>query len=77
MENVYIHDNVGIGPNALFATPNASIKIKARCAIAEHLTVHTGNHARVIGKYITDIREDNKPEGYDSDQCRVEDYWAS
>lgn len=65
MENMYVYDNVGIGPHALLSSPNAKIIIKGNCAIAEHLTNHTGNHARIIGKYVTDITATNKPEGYD------------
>lgn len=75
MQNVYIYDKVGIGPHALLSTPNAKIIIKGKCAIAEHLTIHTGNHARVIGNFITDITEVNKPEGYDKDVIIEKDVW--
>ena len=75
MSNVYIYDYVGIGPYALLSTPNAKIIIKGNCAIAEHLTIHTGNHARVIGKFVTDITEANKPEGYDKDVIIEKDVW--
>ena len=75
MRNVFIYDNVGIGPHALLSTPNAKIIIKGNCAIAEHLTIHTGNHARVIGKFVTDITEANKPEGYDKDVIIEKDVW--
>lgn len=75
MRNVYIYDNVGIGPHALFSTPNAKVIIKGNCAIAEHLTIHTGNHARVVGKFITDITEANKPKGYDEDVIIEKDVW--
>jgi acetyltransferase-like isoleucine patch superfamily enzyme len=75
MRNVYIYDNVGIGPHALLSTPNAKIIIKGNCAIAEHLTIHTGNHARVIGKFVTDITEANKPQGFDKDVIIENDVW--
>lgn len=75
MRNVYIYDNVGIGPHALLSTPNAKIIIKGNCAIAEHLTIHTGNHARVIGKFVTDITEANKPQGFDKDVIIEKDVW--
>lgn len=73
--NVYIGDNVGIGPNAAISGIHAKFVIKGNCAIAEGLTVHTGNHARVVGKYITDITEENKPDGYDKDVIIEEDVW--
>lgn len=75
LRNVYVYDNVGIGPHALLSTPNAKIIIKGNCAIAEHLTIHTGNHARVIGKFVTDITAANKPEGFDKDVIIEKDVW--
>lgn len=74
-KNVFIYDNVGIGPNAVLSTPGAKITIKGNCAIAEHLTIHTGNHARVVGKFVTDITKENKPLGYDKDVVIEKDVW--
>lgn len=51
------------------------IIIKGNRAIAEHLTIHTGNHARVVGKFVTDITESNKPKGYDKDVIIEKDVW--
>lgn len=75
MGNIYIYDNVGIGPHALLSTPGAKIIIKGNCSIAEHLTIHTGNHARIIGKFVSDITKENKPEGYDEDVIIEKDVW--
>lgn len=75
MKNVYIYDNVGIGPKANLSTPGAKIIIKGNDAIAEGLTIHTGNHARIVGKFVTDITEANKPEGYDKDVIIEKDVW--
>lgn len=75
LKNVYVYDNVGVGPHALFSTPNAKIIIKGNCAIAEHLTIHTGNHARILGKFVTDIKESNKPKGLDKDVIIEKDVW--
>ena len=36
------------------------------CASRSRST-YTGNHARVVGKYVTDITEANKPKGYDQE----------
>ena len=57
------------------STPNAKIIIKGNCAIAEHLTIHTGNHARSLGKFVTDISDTNKPDGYDKDVIIEKDVW--
>lgn len=66
-KNIFIYDNVGIGSNSFISATNAKLVIKANCAIAEGFTVHTGNHANIIGKFVTDINESNKPKGYDKD----------
>lgn len=73
--NVIIGDNVGIGPNAMVSATRARFIIKGKCAIAEGLTVHTGNHIRVQGKFVTDIKDNNKPEGTDQDVIIEEDVW--
>ena len=57
------------------STPGAKIIIKGNCAIAHHLSIHTGNHARLLGKYVTDITKANKPKGYDHDVIIEKDVW--
>lgn len=74
-KNVSIGNCVGIGPRAYISAVNAKFICKGHCAIAEGLTVHTGNHARVIGKFVTDITEANKPKGFDKDVIVEEDVW--
>ena len=73
--NLYIGNNVGIGPNAHLSCLNAKCIIKGNVAIAEHFTVHTGNHAHIKGMFITDITEANKPKGYDNDVVVEKDVW--
>lgn len=55
--------------------PNAKFIVKKNVSIAEHLTVHTGNHTYMVGKFITDITEENKPEGFDKDVVVESDVW--
>ncbi|MBR0339793.1 MAG: acyltransferase, partial [Alistipes sp.] len=74
-KNLYIGENVGIGPNANLSCLNAKCIIKGDTAIAEHFTVHTGNHAHIKGMFITDITEANKPKGYDQDVVVEKDVW--
>lgn len=73
--HIYIYENVGIGPNAHLSTPNAKIVFKGNTAVAEHLTIHTGNHARVVGRFVSDITEKDKPQGYDHDVIIEKDVW--
>ncbi len=61
--------------NAVISAINAKFICKGHCAIAEHFTVHTGNHVHVPGKFITGITEANKPAGYDKDVTVEEDVW--
>lgn len=75
IQNVFLHENTCIAANSFISALNAKFIVQKNCAIAEGLTVHTGNHARVIGKYITDITEKNKPKGYDKDVIINEDCW--
>ena len=74
-KNVYLGAHTCIGCNAYISAVNAKFICKGHCAIAENLTVHTGNHARITGMYITDITEENKPKGYDKDVVVEEDVW--
>lgn len=73
--NVEIGDNVGIGFRSYISTPNAKFICKGNSSIAEGLTVHTGNHARVLGFFVSDISETKKPKGYDYDVIVEEDVW--
>lgn len=74
-KNIYLGDCVGLGPRAHISALNAKFICKGHCAIAEGFTVHTGNHARLVGMYVTDITEVNKPKGYDYDVVIEEDVW--
>ena len=74
-KNIFLHDYVGIGANAFISALNAKFICKGHCAIAENFTVHVGNHARLLQKFITDINESNKPIGYDKDVIVEEDVW--
>lgn len=73
--NIYIGDNCGIAGGCHISALNAKCIIKGNCAIASNLSVQTGNHARVIGLFVTDITEDNKPKGYDKDVVIEKDVW--
>lgn len=73
--NIQIYEGTNIGAHSYISAYNARFIVKKNCAIAEGLTVHTGNHARVLGKFITQITEENKPKGYDKDVIVNEDCW--
>ena len=75
VNNIYIGDNVGIGPYAHLSTPKAKIIFKGNTVVAEHLTIHTGNHARIEGRFVNDITDNDKPQGYDRDVIIEKDVW--
>ena len=59
----------------LAAMMSIMIMFACGCAIAENLAIHTGNHARLVGKFVTDITEETKPGGYDQDVIIEKDVW--
>ena len=69
------YDKVGIGPHAYLIIPNDKINLKGNAAIEEHLSIHTDNHAYVIGRFVSDIIEKDKPKGYDHDAIIEKDVW--
>ncbi len=73
--NIFINNKVGIGPHAHLSTPNAKIIFKGNTSVAEHFTIHTGNHARVLGRFVSDITDKDKPQGYDHDVIIEKDVW--
>lgn len=74
-KNILIGDRVYIGPRACLSATNAKIYFKGHISSGEDLSIHTGNHARIIGVFHNDITESNKPKGYDSDVIIEEDVW--
>ncbi len=39
------------------------------------MTIHTGNHARVLGRFVSDITDKDKPQGYDHVVIIEKDVW--
>ena len=74
-KNITIGPKVYIGPRACLSAVNAKIIFKGHISVGEDLTIHTGNHARIIGMYHSDITESVKPKGYDKDVIIEEDVW--
>ena len=73
-KNIFIYCDGAIS-NATIWALNAKFVVKKGCRIASGLTVQTGNHARQVGKFVSDITEENKPKGYDQDVTVEEDVW--
>ena len=73
-QNIFIYSNCNLG-SVYISALNAKFVMKKGCIVASGLNVQTGNHARVIGKFVGDITEKDKPEGYDRDVIIEEDVW--
>lgn len=73
--NIYLGNDVSIGPNSVISAKNARFIAKGNSLFAEGLSVHTGNHAMVVGSFCTMINEENKPSGYDSNVIVEKDVW--
>lgn len=74
-KNVKIGPRTYIGPFACLSATNALIVFKGHTSVGENLSIHTGNHARIIGMFHNDIIESNKPIGFDKDVVIEEDVW--
>lgn len=74
--NIFISDNVAIGPNALLWSTRAKIIIKEKVIIGPNLSIITGNHrTNIVGKYMADITEAEKNECDDQDVIIESDCW--
>lgn len=73
--NIIIGEHTYIGPRACLSATNAKIFFKGHTSVGEDLTIHTGNHARILGMYHSEINEKNKPNGFDKDVIIEEDVW--
>lgn len=74
-ENVFLYSKTNIASNSFISAYNAKFIIHENCCIAEGLTVHTGNHAMIVGMFCSDVTEAIKPKGYDQDVEIDSDVW--
>lgn len=74
-KNVFIDEYASIGPHSTILTTNAKFILKKQSVAAGNLSVVTGNHVRIIGRYLLSIKENEKPCGFDKDVIVYEDVW--
>ena len=73
-QNIYVGDDVYIGPKAHFLTTQAKIVIGNKVMFGDEVAIVTGNHRiDVIGKYMYDVK-DKLPEN-DKDVLIEDDVW--
>lgn len=73
--NIYLYEHTQLASNSYISAYNANFIIHENCCIAEGLTVHTGNHAMIVGMFCSEITEEIKPKGYDKDVIVESDVW--
>jgi acetyltransferase-like isoleucine patch superfamily enzyme len=73
-KNVFLYGNNGLN-NASISTTNAKFIMMPNSRAAEGLRVSTGNHAMILGRFYRDIKEADKPKGYDKDIIVESDVW--
>lgn len=74
--NIYIGNDVAIGPRALLWTTGANIFIKDKVIIGPSLSVITGNHRiNIVGKYMADVTAEEKDIEDDQDVVIEDDVW--
>lgn len=74
-KNIFIESGIAFGEDCFISAPNAKFTLKKGCAVADHFTVQTGDHARIVGRFVGEITEHDKPQGYDADVTVEEDVW--
>lgn len=73
--NVFLYDNTHIGADSTIFCSNAKFVMKKGSGSAGNLTIVTGNHERIIGRFYRTITESEKSSEMDKDVVIEEDVW--
>lgn len=75
-ENIIAGESISIGPNCIIYTTRAKLIIKSHFVSGPNLTIITGDHHYVVGKYLDDIKDSDKIPENDQDVVIEEDVWC-
>ncbi len=76
-ESISIGNHVYIGPHGFFQSDKSKIKIGNHVMFGPNVSIHGGNHRTdVIGRYMIDIRLDEKLPENDQDVVIENDVWV-
>lgn len=80
-ENIVTDNNVSIGKGATIYTTRAKLIIKQHFIAGPNLTVITGDHMSILGRFLDTIRDSDKDEHdknseFDKDVIIEEDVWC-
>lgn len=81
LHNIVADDNINIGVNATIMTSRAIVRIKKHFVSGPGLTIITGDHMPVIGKFVDTVTNEDKDRldtlhQYDQDVTIEEDVWC-
>lgn len=75
-ENIIAGEPISIGPNCIIYTTRAKLIIKSHFVSGPNLTIITGDHHYVVGKFLDDIKDSDKIPENDQDVVIEEDVWC-
>lgn len=75
VENLFFSDNVNIGPGATIYSTAAKLIIKEHVIIGPNLTIITGDHMPIIGRYIDTVTAGEKQPEYDQNVIIESNVW--
>lgn len=68
-------EDVGIGPGATIYTTGAKLIIKQHVMSGPNLTIITGDHKYILGRWLDSVKGEEKESCYDQDVIIEEDVW--
>ena len=75
IENIKMSDYVSIGPGSTIYSTRAKLIIQEHVTIGPNLTVITGDHMRLEGRFVDTVSDNEKPVEYDQDVIIQSDVW--
>ena len=76
MENIIADEPMSIGPNSTIYTTRAKLIIKSHFIAGPNLTIITGDHHYMVGKFIDQVKDEDKLPENDQDIVIEEDVWC-
>lgn len=75
LNNIIMEEPVNIGPGATIYTTGAKLIIKKHVISGPNLTIITGDHKYIVGRWLDSVTGEEKEDFYDQDVTIEEDVW--
>lgn len=76
IQNINAEEPISIGPNATIYTTRAKLIIKKHFISGPNLTIITGDHHYMVGKFLDEVKDQDKLPENDQDIIIEEDVWC-